>query len=150
MCSAAAQLLGPACGGFLSEGEFRDGEKISYRLVHIPTGESRPLASRISEDIDDPDKTRYGLSYWFSPRAFSWARDLIFRDLAAGVPVLCVDEVGPVELQNCGFYDILRPQFCTGETALLLSVRSSLTVQVLNHILLKEAVIVPLKDMLHE
>ena len=114
-----------AAGGVLSR---RCAE--GYALVHIPTGKECLYCASSSKQLQDGTASFSHGRFWFSPRAFGWGLQVIDQDIASGKRMILIDEIGPVELQDRGFYDRIRPDQRKEDIAYLLVIRDQLLDQV--------------------
>jgi nucleoside-triphosphatase THEP1 len=93
-----AREAGLAVAGFLSEGEWQDGEKVRYHLRELgPRGRRLLLAGAARAPGLDLPVGRYHLSSAVLAEAGAGLRDALAADL------ICIDEVGPLELDGGGF-----------------------------------------------
>ncbi len=84
-------------------------------------------------DIDEPDVLQIG-KYTFSKAAFDKASAILREGLKQPSGLLIVDEIGPLELQQQGFYEVLKEVVANDNQDLkkLLVVRQSLVDQVIS------------------
>ncbi len=125
LAASAADLCRSPVGGVVS---IRSGD--GYRLDHYPTGEQHLYCTTEAHQLNDPEAVQLTRRFWFSPRVFSWACNRISQDISSGRRIILLDEIGPVELQNRGFYDMIRPDRRNREVTFLLVVREELLEQI--------------------
>ncbi|MEJ2634717.1 MAG: nucleoside-triphosphatase [Calditrichia bacterium] len=89
-------------GGILSVGEPAGGDKETYFLKNIDTGEKFLLASKIR---DSSRSLKYG-DYYFNPDSFARGSRIMKGCLSADAIIL--DEYGPVEQMGKGFSEALE------------------------------------------
>ncbi len=130
LCMHLASVPSFRLGGFISAGMWEGNEKTGYQLYRPATGERILLASRDRERLSDSCAADGKLAFLFSKEAFIRAEQWLADDLSRGVQAVCIDEVGPLELQKQGFYDILRPGRRSDNAAYLFVVRRSLLPEV--------------------
>ena len=89
---------GVVVGGILAPGKLRDGRRWSIDLVDLCSGSRIPLASR------EPEATWQTLgSFWVNPEGLALGRQALSPEVARGVHLVVVDEVGPWELAGEGW-----------------------------------------------
>lgn len=93
---AMAKHLGHSCGGFLTP-----KSKQGIIIIDIQTGESKPLAS-----FTDTYKGPHIGRYFFNPEGISFGIKAI--DAGVSSDILCVDEIGYLELKGEGFAKVLE------------------------------------------
>ena len=92
-------------GGILSC-TIKDGHRIvGYRLEHILSGECRTALREIPGYSTDQGG---GIRFIPDEPAFQWAVQSILKDEKKHVRYICIDEIGPLELQGRGLYDSIR------------------------------------------
>ncbi len=87
-------------GGFLSIARWENNEKSHYFLFDLQNAKEHLLAWK----SDKPAALRIG-QYELSASAFDWGTNLIRSQLH--LPVLILDEFGPLEMQEKGWYKAL-------------------------------------------
>lgn len=92
---AVAKRLGCSCGGFLTP---KSNQGIV--IIDIQTGESKPLAS-LTDIYKGPCIGRY----FFNPEGINFGIKAI--DAGVSSDILCVDEIGYLELKGEGFAKVL-------------------------------------------
>ena len=92
-----ARRAGWSVGGIVSRGDWSDGRREGYRVLDLLSGEECPLASR-----SEVGTIRAG-SFCFAPEGIAFGQRALESALAAGVDLVIVDEVGPLELQGDGW-----------------------------------------------
>lgn len=114
-----AQKRGLQVGGFLSSAQWENGEKVRYYLTNLQTNESRLLARR--GDTTAALKTG---RYAFDSRVFDWGNRFVRQQ--THLPIIMLDEFGPLEQKQNGWYDLLIYLLRHYQGRLFLSVRTSL------------------------
>jgi len=111
---AAAELRrrGQTVGGILSPAEFENGKKQVYFVQSIASGTRRPLLRLTARG---PKIAHDG---------FAFANNVLAR--SAGKKVVFIDEFGPLEMQEKGFWPQARRLCLIKNIALAITVRPSL------------------------
>ena len=112
-------------GGILAPGQWMGGERSGFEVVDLRSGRSHPLCRRISGAS--------GITagpFVFDPGGLSFGAQAIERALDEAVQVLCIDEIGPLELEGRGWSSSLRSAHARSRGVLVLVVRSSLIEEV--------------------
>jgi nucleoside-triphosphatase len=81
-------------GGMLSPAVFHDGRKIGIDLLHIPTGEQRPLARKGEQSSEH---LRLG-DWWFNSATLDWGNRVL--DKSINHDLILLDELGPLEFEK--------------------------------------------------
>ena len=90
------QDKGSLVSGFLSEGIFINGERHSFNLRNIKTGETMGLCS-----VDEIQGWRKFRKYYFNPEAISMGNQILLNATANQITI--IDEIGPLELMGEGW-----------------------------------------------
>ncbi len=96
------------CGdGFINAKIFREGHFTGQRIIRLSTGESE-IFSIISEFTppDWDEVYKYG-DFSFSGKGQEFAHNAVYSIIGQGIEPVFIDEIGPLELQKKGFYDIM-------------------------------------------
>ncbi|TFG65255.1 MAG: hypothetical protein E4H36_00505 [Spirochaetales bacterium] len=93
-------------------------DKSRYFALDLASGTTRLLASEVP--IAGEDTFRLG-RFYFSAGAFSWSSSVIEAGFSA--PVLMIDELGPVELAERGFWKTAARAAAGFRGILVLSIR---------------------------
>lgn len=102
--------------GFLSKKVFTTaGEFIGYELVRLSTSEKIPLAYKKEFIPGVFDEIYCRGPFHFSREAFEWAEKVIDEILEQEITPIFIDEIGPLELQDQGFCDVLKKVLNYGE-----------------------------------
>jgi len=119
--------------GFISEAEYHDGQKSSYYLRDIETGDRiLSVVENIPPDFPDHEEFfRIGLSrFYFYKPSFEVASGRIAEILnsgAADIPdVVFIDEIGPLELSGQGHYQAVKKLIAGYEGMLMMVIREGL------------------------
>lgn len=89
--------------GFLSRGTFKAGKRYEFSLVNLANDLQIPLAS-----VEKKEGWQKYRRFYFNPQAFVTGESWI-RDGVSGHPDLVViDEVGPMEQERLGWWDLLN------------------------------------------
>ncbi len=114
-----ARKRGLKVGGFLSLAQTENGLKTHYFVHLLHMGEQRLLARYSAK----PSHLKIG-RYVFEPRTFEWAEHIVKQQL--GLPVLILDEFGPLEMEGKGWYALLLFLLRHYKGLLFISVRPTL------------------------
>ncbi|MGB2958141.1 MAG: nucleoside-triphosphatase [Bacteroidota bacterium] len=115
------QHSGWAAGGVLAPAVIRDGEPEGYDVRDIRTGLSVPLCRS-----GVPTTGIESGPYSFFPSGVAFGRNALDARMLVGMDVVCIDEIGPLEMRGEGWASATRELLRNLETPLLLVVRSSL------------------------
>jgi nucleoside-triphosphatase THEP1 len=110
--------------GFVSVKIFDEGEHIGYMITRLSTDEKMPLAMKTHTLPPKWDGTYRCGPYSFSKKALTFAEKIVEDSMFKGFAPIYLDEVGPLELGNRGFYRILKKVLQTGVPAYI-TVRDS-------------------------
>ena len=93
LIEAARQAHWTVCG-LLSPARVENSEKFGFDVIDVRSGTRRPLASRISGQLNGPQ-----LGHWtFDGQALTWGNALLAQTPPCGLFVL--DELGPLEFNR--------------------------------------------------
>lgn len=100
--------------GFILKKIYVDGINIGQKILQLSTGESRTFSIRDGAYDEGWDEIyRYG-PYSFSKTGFLFAQAIAQNILDNGIEPIFMDEIGPLELQKKGFYNIFNNFLATG------------------------------------
>jgi len=114
-------------GGILAPGQWTGGERSGFDVLDIRTGRSLPLCRR--------GTAASGITagpFVFDPGGLRFGAQVIEQALDDAVQVLCIDEIGPLELEGQGWSSSLRSAHARSRGLLVLVVRSRLVEDVGN------------------
>ncbi len=117
---------GLSLGGFLAPGSFDSGERSGFKLKNILTGVEIQMAS--TKEIAGWFKYR---RFWFNPDAFIQGMEWIRKIMPDEPQVVVIDEVGPMELEGSGWWEILEFLKSSTVPVQLWSVRENLIEEVM-------------------
>lgn len=89
--------------GFMAAGTFKNNKRDSFHLTDISTNESMLLASR-----EKNDKWTRHKDFYFNPEAFKHGEEIIIDGLNSKADIIVLDEVGPMELAEKGWHDVIK------------------------------------------
>jgi nucleoside-triphosphatase len=115
-----ARAAGLRVAGFYSEAEWEAGVKARFYLQDVEDPEQRALLASVRPA---PELDLRAGPFHLSSEVFRQA-DPVLRG-AAGADLICIDEVGPLEVRGGGFHDALRFLLAEHDGILLLTVRPS-------------------------
>lgn len=107
--------------GFLSEGELLPGGQKDFVLKSLTSGKTIPLASRNHEQ-----GWFFAVSFWFNPEAVKAGNEIIQNAIEYEYPVLILDEIGPVEMEDMVWHEGLISALKNYHGLLIFSVRERL------------------------
>lgn len=79
-----------------------------YELVRLSSNEKVSLAIKTEYMSGDFDEIYCRGPFHFSRKAFEWAEKVIDEILKKEITPIFIDEIGPLELQDQGFCDVLK------------------------------------------
>jgi nucleoside-triphosphatase THEP1 len=93
--------------GFINAKIYTEGCFIGQRIIRLSTGESE-IFSAISgfTPLEWDEVYKFG-NFSFSEKGQAFARNTMDSIVECGIEPVFIDEIGPLELQKKGFYDIL-------------------------------------------
>jgi nucleoside-triphosphatase len=101
----ALRAAGTPVGGVIAEAELHEGRKVGYAFRDVMSGERVPYAVRLPSSAAAPEPVPgSGLGYTFLGTGLAFGCAAISRAVAAGVAVLVVDEIGPLEMKGAGLW----------------------------------------------
>jgi nucleoside-triphosphatase THEP1 len=129
--------------GFISRKIFKNNTFYGYEITRLSTNESIPLA--LKSDSIPPlwDEILSTGSFSFSEKALAFAESIIDEIMNSDTNPVFVDEIGPLELEGKGFFNIVNELLQT-EKDIYLTVRKSCLEDVIELFKLERYEIVPL------
>jgi nucleoside-triphosphatase THEP1 len=115
-----ARKRGLRVAGFLSQGQWREGEKPDYFLVDLDRAHNYLLAS----ETPHPSRPFFYGRYYFNPEIFEVGNRILKESSSADMLVL--DEFGPLERTGKGFRSGFNYTLRHFQGILVLAVRPSL------------------------
>jgi nucleoside-triphosphatase THEP1 len=131
---------GIGVSGFLSEGEFLEGGHKNFKLASLSTPLIMPLASRSAE----PDWF-FAVGYWFNPEAVEAGNRIIREAIKERFPVIIMDEIGPVELEQKVWHEALTMVLTNYKGILVFSVREKLINEIITRYQVQEVTLVDIQ-----
>jgi nucleoside-triphosphatase THEP1 len=126
LCDQVARLTarGRSVGGVVSPAVFEQGRRVGYDLLDLRSGTRRLLARAVGRD----SATATVGAYRFNDDAIAAGNAAIIAAVQAGLDLVAVDEVGPLELRGGGWTAALEfaLQNCRPDQQLILTVRPTL------------------------
>jgi len=92
--------------GFLLRKSYDNEIYVGQQLVRLSTGESKPFSFRKGATHLDNNLADTYKNYSFTKEGFYFAEKIVMELLENNVEPIFIDEIGPLELQGKGFYDI--------------------------------------------
>ena len=94
--------------GFITRKLFKNNTFIGYEIVRLSTEKSVPFAYMGDYAPSEWDEIyKYG-PYTFSRKALTFAENIVDEIIKKRINPVFIDEVGPLELQEKGFFSILK------------------------------------------
>lgn len=84
--------------GFLCRGNNQDGKRSGYTLANVRDGSEILFATREKRS----GWREYG-RFFFNPAAFTKGEEILMKAIDNKSEVVVIDEVGPLELEDCGW-----------------------------------------------
>ena len=122
--SALVDLLkdkGVNVGGFLCPGIFEQGKRSDFVLENIGDGKQVRMATSRKSEGWIPYRR-----FYFNPEAFRQGKEWISLCLQGKPQVVVIDEVGPMEMEDSGWWEVLDTLKYSGVPLQLWSVRERL------------------------
>lgn len=116
--------------GFINAKIYIGLQYAGQRIVWLSTGESMDFSYRKDFIPDNWDEKYCYDAYSFSNKALDFADQIISEALKRDAEPVFLDEIGPLELQNKGFYDILK-RILSSNREIYITVRKSCVEQVI-------------------
>ena len=132
--------------GFINIKTFEAGKYSGQRIVRLSTGESEAFSFRkefIPPNWDE--EYRYD-AYSFSKRGLQLAYKTVSDIISKNVEPVFIDEIGPLELQKKGFFDLLAVLLKT-KKEIFITVRDSCVESVLKEFSIKKYQIIAVKPV---
>lgn len=93
--------------GFVLKKVFSHGEYIGQEIIRLSTGEKMRFSYIDGYLPDDWDEKYCYDKYSFSKKGFEFVQKIILEAISRKIEPIFIDEVGPLELSELGFYSIL-------------------------------------------
>jgi nucleoside-triphosphatase THEP1 len=120
------QSLGKKVVGVYSKGIFFENTKIGFNLININSGDTKQIASIKPDDDFIFNQGRY----YFNEIVFNEFSDYLLNSPAS--EFIIIDEVGPLEILEKGFYNLLKSLIDNYNGKIILVIRKRLFVKVKN------------------
>lgn len=117
--------------GFYSPKVFIDGHYAGQEIIRLSTGERKFFSFKTGFIPDGWDEEYHYQSYSFSYNGFLFVRNIILDIIQNNIEPIFVDEIGPLELNEQGFYNILNLLLKTDKD-MYITVRQSCVNDVIN------------------
>jgi nucleoside-triphosphatase THEP1 len=129
--------------GFISKKIFKNNIFYGYEIARLSTNESIPFALKLDNIPPLWDEIDIFGSFSFSEKAFAFAESIIDEIINSDTNPVFVDEIGPLELEGKGFFNIMKKLLQT-EKEIYITVRKSCLEDVIEAFKLERYEIVPL------
>ena len=100
--------------GFVSTKDIQEGRLIGYRVHHLTSDRSVPLAFDIRYVPPGWNELYQHGRYSFGEQGLSFARDIVVEALKRGTTPIYLDEIGKLELKGRGFADLVGKALAAG------------------------------------
>ncbi len=115
-------------GGLLAEGTWKNGQRDTFDLVDLGGGDRVRYCQR------EPEKSWEQIgSFYIHPRGQAFGESALAIDKLRTKQVVILDEIGPFELQGRGWSKPLEEILKTLDVPLVISVRASLVIEVVEY-----------------
>jgi nucleoside-triphosphatase len=120
----AAVRAGRTVGGIAAPAMGAGGRRVGYDLLDLRTGRRRPLARTVRSAAEVPTIGEYR----FDDAAWAEGEAAVRDAVEAGLNIIVIDEVGPLEMQGRGWAAALTQALaaCSAEQELVVVVRTAL------------------------
>ncbi len=122
---AELQSEGITVGGLVSVGTFKNGSRFDFKLLDVSTDEKIGFLSQ--EFCKTCEKIG---RFYINPIAFQFGIQVLEKCLKDRIQTIVLDEIGPLELKDQGWAEIL-PELLNSESDLILTVRKELLQEVI-------------------
>lgn len=123
--------------GFILPKIFIQGNYAGQEIIRLSTGVSRPFSLKKGYiPFNWVEKYRLDV-YSFSKEGFDFAFETIEDIVMKNLSPIIIDEIGPLELQEKGFYQLLS-QLSTEDYSIYISVRETLLYTAIEKFKIKE------------
>ncbi|EKD82277.1 MAG: hypothetical protein ACD_39C01390G0002 [uncultured bacterium] len=120
-----------AADGFVCKKVFSSDQHIGYDLEHLTSGERCRFIRKPGFLPDDWHEVAFlAGKYSFCAEGFAFAQRIADSAMSNGCQRFYIDEIGPLELMQQGFYNLLTNLLRQQEADLVIAVRSSLVADV--------------------
>ncbi len=131
--------------GFITPKLFEEGVFRGYSMVRLSSGESMPF---IMLDGQEPANWKNATSYGkfvFSEQALAFAASIVDEIIKNGTSPVFIDEIGPLELAERGFYRAFEKIIATGRDVYV-TIRESCVEDMIQKFNLTEYEMMPLTE----
>jgi nucleoside-triphosphatase THEP1 len=137
---------GKSGDGFITKKVFKKGVFSGYEIVRLSSQESRPFIFKMGHEPENlPRVFKYG-QFTFSGDGIDFAEEIMIDVINKGIDPVYIDEIGPVELQEKGFYKLFRMALESGRN-LFVTVRESCVDDVLRLLKINDYEIIDINEI---
>jgi nucleoside-triphosphatase THEP1 len=130
--------------GFVCVKTFRNDFHIGYNLVHLRTGITKPFIRKPEHlEAEWQESFRIRNSYSFHAQGFEFAWQIADQALKNQRTPFFLDEIGPLELNKNGFYDLFK-RMLHEKTDMIIAVRKHLLGKVIEAFCIEDFEIIEL------
>jgi nucleoside-triphosphatase THEP1 len=134
---SALKADGCNISGIIAEAQFLNGIKTGYNLVNISSDEKKILIR--TEEFPEAIKFR---KYYFNNDVLNWGKTILDSITDFDSEIIVIDEIGPLELEEGGWYESLNKLTALAQYKMIWVVRKQILADVINKWDLKHPVIV--------
>lgn len=141
---ALSELLskrGLITGGFAAPGHFENGQRLSFHLLDLMSGQVMPLCSRRFMEGEQIGPFR------FSADGQRFGKSLLQPENLANADFTAIDEIGPLELKGGGWANSLNTLLESSSSKQIWVVRNSLVQAVITQFALKKVFVLDINEI---
>lgn len=127
-------------GGFIAKGHIKEGERSGFSIVDIHSHKEMILSS-----IDDIGKIKTG-KFYFNEGALDFGKEITSKEYIKNDKFVIIDEIGPLELKNQGWSEVVEHIFESPNQIQIWAVRKNLIKTVLRRFAISEAQILDINQ----
>jgi nucleoside-triphosphatase THEP1 len=126
--------------GFLAPGSFKNGLRYSFDIVDIKTGKSKPLCCR-----DNSVGEKAG-PFIFNEEGQNFGKKLIDPVFLHEYELVVIDELGPLELQEKGWFPSVKALLNDHKNSMIWIIRSSLVEAIISKFWVNDPLAISIAD----
>lgn len=116
-------------GGVKTKSIYESDHKIGYKLCSIDEKIEQPAVHEDINKLHGDSLFQWG-RFYFSKSVYSGIYEHVMREMESGISCFLIDEMGPVELNKKGHYDMFHTLLGESGVCIVVVVRNSLLLQV--------------------
>lgn len=126
-------------GGFIARGHVKNGKRSGFDIVDIHTKQEMQLSS--TQKIGNLQIGKF----YFNQKAIEFGQKITEENYVKNDKFVIIDEIGPLELKNKGWSEVVEDIFNMPNKTQIWTVRKSLVKSVLKRFAISEAIIFDIK-----